>query len=304
MAYGAASAGQSPNTSTNTTADTNTSSTSGGNIVQVNLELQSFFEARKNKLPIINPQINAIHKVTERAVKNQTAKKSQFYDGNGRVVSEGTSYHIHYTSKITQHFMTGAEHNKLSKLIYPIRIRNSEFSYYNFLNKQSPLKLISKVTPPTEKQYKKKSFARYFAKQANDESQPSFEIHKNDFQTSPLYIYVTLTWHLTGLRDDVYDKNIREIESVSNTMPSIGNILTPFQFFRYEDNLSDEDRLRNKLANMMDLSNYNTTTQSNINVSSTEGLGDGSGDGGGLVSDSSSYTTDADGNIEDEEKMC
>ena len=87
-------------------------------------------------------------------------------------------------------------------------------------------------------------------------------------------------------------------------MPSIGNILTPFQFFRYEDNLSDEDRLRNKLANMMDLSNYNTTTQSNINVSSTEGLGDGSGDGGGLVSDSSSYTTDADGNIEDEEKMC
>ena len=59
---------------------------------------------------------------------------------------------------------------------------------------------------------------------------------------------------------------MREIRIASN---GINRILTPFQFYRFEENLSDADLLRRRLANMMDLSGYNTVTQSDINASSS-----------------------------------
>ena len=39
------------------------------NVQMVNLDLRRLFEARKNKLPLINPIVDAINQVTERAVK-------------------------------------------------------------------------------------------------------------------------------------------------------------------------------------------------------------------------------------------
>ena len=53
------------------------------NVQMVNLDLRRLFEARKNKLPLINPIVDAINQVTERAVKNQIAKAGEFYYENG-----------------------------------------------------------------------------------------------------------------------------------------------------------------------------------------------------------------------------
>ena len=309
-AYNAGSGGAPPTqqttgggtTYTQTTQQTETSdgAAGGSSYAQTNSQLNQLFEARKNKLPIVNPLVNAINQITERAIKNQIAKANEFYYENGKPVKAGTTYHIHYTTDLGEYFMSGGVHNSTSKLMFPLKYDVSQFTYYNTLNEQSPLKLSSQVVSPKEEDYKKGSYKRYFAKQANDKNQPTFEVSKQNFQSSPLYNYVSLRWYITGNKNYVYSQNTKQIRIASARIATIKKLLTPFQFYRFEENLSIADRL----ANMMDLSNYNTTTQSNINVSSTEGLGDGSGDGGGLVSDSSSYTTDADGNIEDEEKMC
>ena len=182
MAYSAGSGGPPPagitgqnNNQTNTTQYQNDNVEETTNVQNANSDLQMLFDARKNKLPLTNPVVNAIHKSTERAVKNLVTKANEFYDENSKMVKSGTPYHIHYTSQLTQHFMTGAEHSHLSKLIYPLKSDVTQFTYYNSLNKQKPLKLNSQTTIPTGDDYRKKSYKRYFAKQANDKNQPSKE---------------------------------------------------------------------------------------------------------------------------------
>ena len=272
------------------------------NVQMVNLDLRRLFEARKNKLPLINPIVDAINQVTERAVKNQIAKAGEFYYENGKPVKAGTTYHIHYTTDLGEYFMSGGEHNSTSKLMFPIKYDVSQFTYYNTLNEQLPLKLNSKTTIPTEKDYENGSYIRYFAKQANDENQPVFEVSKQDFQSSPLYNYVKLRWYISGNKNYVYSQNLRQIRIASATIANVKKLLTPFQFYRYEEDLSAVDLLRRRLANMMDLSNYNTVTQSDQNTSSdgTAGGYDGQisldGDGNYLENDSNNSAFDAEGN--------
>ena len=298
MAYSAGSGGPPPatttgqnsnqsNTSQNQSSNqsSNQSNTStGSDIIVVDLNLQRLFADRKNKLAITNPKVNAIQNATERSAKNQIAKKGEFYYSNRKMVKPGTSYHTHYTSQLTQHFMTGGEHNSGSELIYPLKRDISNFIYYNSLNKQSPLKLNNNVTIPTDDDYKNVSYQRYFAKQANDKNQPAFEISKDDFGSSALYEYIQIDWHITGTRNSVYSRNIKEINRASNTIPSIKKILSPFQFYRYVEDLSDVDELRRRLG-MMDLSDYNTTTQSSAFGTNT------GGGSAGTCSLGSQYTT-------------
>jgi len=291
MAYSAGSGGPPPSTTqstgqTNTQASNQSNTTSYQSSNQSNTStyqsegtmagstLQAFFATRKNKMPLINPKVNAIQRLSQRAVKNQIAKKNEFYDGNSKMVKEGTVYHIHQTRGITEHYMTGGEHNSLSKLIYPMSNDVSDFALYNSLNKQSPMKLKSTTTLPTENDYKKKRYTRYFAKQSNDKNEPAFEISKGNSGRSPLYNYTEIVWHITGDKDIVYSKNIKAIKNASFNIPSIKKILTPFQFYRFIENLSDADALRKKLG-MMDLSGYNTTTQSSAFGTNTGGGGAG-----------------------------
>ena len=306
-AYSAGSSGPPPTTTTQQssggssytqTTTTQQSSEGDSSYTLTNSKLQQLFEARKNKLPLINPVVDAINQITERAVKNQIAKANEFYYENGKPVKAGTTYHIHYTTDLGEYFMSGGVHNSTSKLMFPLKYDVSQFTYYNTLNEQSPLKLSSQVVSPKEEDYKKGSYRRYFAKQANDKNQPTFEVSKQDFQSSPLYNYVQLRWYVTGAKNYVYSQNIKQIRIASATIVTIKKLLTPFQFYRFEENLSVADRL----ANMMDLSNYNIVTQSDQNTSSdgTAGGYDGNinldGDGNYLGNDSNNSELDADGN--------
>ena len=306
-AYSAGSSGPPPTTTTQQssggssytqTTTTQQSSEGDSSYTLTNSKLQQLFEARKNKLPLINPVVDAINQITERAVKNQIAKANEFYYENGKPVKAGTTYHIHYTTDLGEYFMSGGVHNSTSKLMFPLKYDVSQFTYYNTLNEQSPLKLSSQVVSPKEEDYKKGSYKRYFAKQANDKNQPTFEVSKQDFQSSPLYNYVQLRWYVTGAKNYVYSQNIKQIRIASATIVTIKKLLTPFQFYRFEENLSVADRL----ANMMDLSNYNIVTQSDQNTSSdgTAGGYDGNinldGDGNYLGNDSNNSELDADGN--------
>ena len=307
-AYSAGSSGPPPTTTTTQqssggssytqTTTTQQASEGDSSYTLTNSKLQQLFEARKNKLPLINPVVNAINQITERTVKNQIAKANEFYYENGKPVKAGTTYHIHYTTDLGEYFMSGGVHNSTSKLMFPLKYDVSQFTYYNTLNEQSPLKLSSQVVSPKEEDYKKGSYKRYFAKQANDKNQPTFEVSKQDFQSSPLYNYVQLRWYIAGNKNYVYSQNLNQIRIASATIVTIKKLLTPFQFYRFEENLS----VANRLANMMDLSNYNTVTQSDQNTSSdgTAGGYDGNinldGDGNYLGNDSNNSELDADGN--------
>ena len=306
--------------------------------IQVNLKLQRLMSGETNKNK--NPIIRQIHSITERKVENLKAEKNQFRFRNGKVLDKGFPYHVHYTKNLGEFFMSEAVHNSNSQLLIPLNIDTSNFGYYNALNKQSPMKLNNKISTPTENDYKKGSYKRYFAKQSNDKNQSSFEVSKQDYKTSPLYNYVELKWYISGKRNYVYAQNMKEIRIASISIPNIERILSPFQWYRYDKdgNLSEADKIRRKLAgscslgpqyktkedciaaggfwlegmmsnHMMNLSNYNTVNQfdGDSRFDSTMSSLDGKlGDGSGLLDDDGNYSgnnqiSDEEGNLD---KLC
>ena len=89
-AYSAGSSGPPPTTTTQQssggssytqTTTTQQASEGDSSYTLTNSKLQQLFEARKNKLPLINPVIDAINQITERAVKNQIAKANELNKG-------------------------------------------------------------------------------------------------------------------------------------------------------------------------------------------------------------------------------
>jgi len=279
MAYGGSSGGgssggapASPTGQTGNQSNTTQYQSSAAEVAIQNATsaIKKISDAKKNKLAFVDPIINFIHETTSRVVENQTAKKSQFFYNGGKPVPRGTPYHIHYTVDLGEYFMLGNKHNSLTKLIYPTSSDVSTFTFYNSINEQSPLKLNSKVTIPTEDDYKKRSYKRYFAKQVNDTSQPCFEVGKEDDGESPLYRYIQIKWNISGNKDIVYSENLKELNRASRGMPGLERILSPFQFYRYEEDLGSAEDRRNALLAMLELmkanfanflANYSTTSQ-------------------------------------------
>ena len=212
-----------------------------------NLELKRLLESRRSGIEIIDETIIDIHERTDRAVKGQMANKFEFVYGDGKPVRSGTSYHIHYTRDLNEYFMTGFEHQIGTVLIYPIT-PITEFGIYNSINKQSPLTIKGSITYPTEKDYEKGSYERFFARRANDKKTPGFEVSKGNFQKSSLYIYTSLTWFLTGTADFVYDKNQEQIEMARESLPLIYKILNPQQYFIPNENLTPKELTEQRLG--------------------------------------------------------
>ena len=159
-------------------------------------------------------------------------------------------YHIHYTKDLGEHFMIGTGHdNILSKLIFPLDVEGiTQFGYYSSLNKQEPLTLKSTVTYPTEKDYKKGSYTRYFARKANEEKSSPFEVSNADSGTSPLYIYATVNWNLKGTKAQIFFRNNKQIALAMKTIPNIYRILSPYQFYKAEENLTPVELVKERLG--------------------------------------------------------
>ena len=214
---------------------------------QINLELKRLLESRRSGIEIVNETIIDIHERTDRAVKGQIANKFEFVYGDGKPVRSGTSYHIHYTRDLKEYFMTGFEHQIGTVLIYPIA-PITEFGIYNSINAQTPLTIAASITYPTDKDYENGSYERFFARRANDKRSTGFEVSKSNFQKSPLYIYTSVTWFLTGTSDFVYDKNQEQIEIAKETLPLIYKILNPHQFFIPNNNLTPKELTEQRLG--------------------------------------------------------
>ena len=237
-------------------------------------QLDELIVRRKGKVTSINPRIEGVNKRTVRTIKDEEnfiTKTGEFNFSNGKPVKAGIPYHIHYTSTLEEYYMTEYEHEpKKSKIIYPNDIKTN-FQYYNNLNKQEPLKIEGERIEPTDQDYLKGFFVRYFAKKANELQSPPFEVNKKNFNKSPLYVYVKLKWYLTGSEERIYIKNSNEILKASKTISNIGKILPKMQYYRYDRSLDPKELIKERLG----IRGTTTTTTETFEESNEDSNGSG-----------------------------
>ena len=88
---------------------------------------------------------------------------------------------------------------------------------------------------------------RYFAKKTNESSSP-FEVSADDFETSPLYDYVSLLWYIRGNKRRLFKYNRREILIASRVIPNIGKLLPDYQYYRSAKKLTTKEEIQNRLG--------------------------------------------------------
>ena len=250
-----------------------TTQDSTDNLQSVNLELKRFLDERKNKLPMVSPNISAIHEKTDRVEKNQVAKEKEFYSKRGKYIPKGTLYHIHFTTDLEVHYMTGGEHNERTQLIFRESIFDNDFDYYNTLNRQETINLSPTSKPPTDDDYRIGRMTRYFAKKANDTSSPVFEVSEDDFESSPLYNYVSMLWYIRGNKIRVTKLNQREIKVASIEIPNIEKLLPILQYYRSDSVVSAKQSILDRLgitSEQGEAQQETTTTTQTTTTSNTQ----------------------------------
>ena len=235
-----------------------------------NSELNRLLAKRHNKVAVVSSEILRIHENTERVVTNKVAKENEFITKSGKFIPNGTLYHIHYTKDLKQFYMTGKEHNPSTQIIYRKSLYNSDFDYYNSLNKQEVLIIENNIILPTEEDYVNRSFIRYFAKKANDLRSTPFEISADDFQFSSMYVYVSLNWYIKGDKDLILKLNNRQKEIASETIPNIGKLLPDYQYFRVDEKSSPKEAVMDRLGTTTRQSEQSTTQQSQTQQTTTQ----------------------------------
>ena len=214
----------------------------------MNPQLQKILEDRKNKLSVVSPGTADIHRRTVRAEKNLVAGEKEFITKRGKYIDKGTLYHIHFTNDNKSYYMTGGEHNQNTKLIFRTSVFDSDTDYYNILNRQDNLKIESKVTIPTDDDYLNGMVKRYFAKKTNESSSPTFEVSADDFESSPLYDYVSIDWNIKGDREEVLKKNRFNVAVASKKIPNVGKLLPDYQYYRADEVLSTKEEIQKRLG--------------------------------------------------------
>jgi len=249
-------------------------------------QLDKLIAERKGKGPRVNPQIKAINERTVRVLRdteNFNSKEGEFRYEDGKPVKVGVPYHIHYTSDMSEVYMTEHEHvAEISRIIYPNGIK-TDFQYYNTLNKQESLKIEGQQSIPNDKAYQRGFYFRYFARQANDDGSPPFEIHVSDYEKSSLYVYARVKFYISGDENNVAVKNRAQLLSASTKVPGLSKAVYPLQHYRYDRNLSPNDTIKERLGIYESTAVVSTRTTTDITQES------------GTTSDASSTSTGGSG---------
>jgi len=227
--------------------------------------LNKLINQRKGKSDYNNQTIIDINRRTVRAVTGKITKTGEFIYTDRKPVKPGIPYHIHYTKNLEEHYMTGVSHNQKSKLIFPLK--PSTFSTYNVLNKQSPMSLNPVNLQLTDKDYTNGVVSRFFARKANEVMSAPFEILSSQFGKSPLYIYTSFSWVISGNRDRVRKLNTYTIYKAKQDIPNIGRLLSPLQFYRGSETLITQEEILNKLGVVK--TTQQTTTESTTTATTT-----------------------------------
>ena len=179
--------------------------------------------------------IDLITKNSFQVIKSAgVTKKDEFIDVNKNKISQGIPYHIHRTRDKQEFYMTSAQHETNSILIFKEKGGLSDFyRYKSLIDKKSEIYLQETPTIPTETDYENGFITLYFARQANDINAKIFEISEDDFKLqTPFYEKFTLQLKITGNEDDVISFNEVEIETIDVFLPGLSLIVSSLKHYR------------------------------------------------------------------------
>ena len=157
----------------------------------------------------------------ERTINNAGEIKSngEFAYLDGGDVPVGTPYHIHYSSiGKMEIYMTGKKHNEVSQVITRLKGNTNFGKYVNLITPSSGMTYLPTVSfkfEVTKKNRKLQMSYRYFAKLANVNVTPEFEISQTDYEKgASLYQKAKVKWSLDLSKDMMINKNIDEIDRI------------------------------------------------------------------------------------------
>ena len=181
---------------------------------------------KKIQIPKLNNSIVTLDRYLsedkhERTINNAGEVKSNgaFAYLDGGDVPVGTPYHIHYSSiGKTEIYMTGKKHNEISQVITRLKGNTNFGKYINLIAPSSGMTYLPTVPfkfEVTKKNRKLQMSYRYFAKLANANVTPEFEISQTDHgKDAPLYQKTQVKWSLDLSKDIMINKNIDEIDRI------------------------------------------------------------------------------------------
>jgi len=163
-------------------------------------------------------------------------QKGLYTEGREWMLEDGTEYVGDYHKYITGEVFTKSAfiRNVSQKLIPFIDLTNKEFREkfeYDNLAIEIPLDFVSAVYGvdlPTQKDYDKGFFVRYFVKRHFD--QIITEVGRDNFNKlqDEHYVKLELAWKL---RDDAIQVNERQVRTAENTIEGISNYITNYSEF-------------------------------------------------------------------------
>ena len=193
--------------------------------------------------------IDIITNNTQKAIKSAgVTKKLEFIDEFDNPVPEGISYHIHITDDKSYWYMTSAEHETNSIVIFRVDGNDSDYvKYRKLVGNKNQKYLNENRTTPTLRDYENGFFTMYFARQANDINAKIFEISREDLDVrTPFYIKISITLQITGEKNSVEKFNKDRIFTKNVFLPGLSDIVSPLQYFKPNKNTKEsvQDRLR------------------------------------------------------------
>jgi len=179
--------------------------------------------------------IDIITKNSFQVIKSAgVTKRNEFVDINDTKIPEGIPYHIHRTRDKQEFYMTSAQHETNSILIFKEKGGITDFyRYKSLIDKKSEIYLQETPTIPTETDYERGFINLYFARQANDINSKIFEITSDDYvRKTPFYEKITLNLKITGNIQNVYSENTSEIKSSSIYFPKLSLVVSPLKHYK------------------------------------------------------------------------
>ena len=197
-------------------------------------------------------------------------KKLEFVDENDNFIPEGVPFHIHITNDKKYYYMTSAQHESTSIIIFRVDGKTPDFVKYKTLRgSQSEEYLQENRTTPLLSDYDIGSIELYFARQANDSGAKIFEISRDDFlKDTPFYTKTSIILEITGDKQTAEQDNQKRIFSANRILPGISEIVSPLQFYKPRKNTKESVQSR--------LKSYQQAI-----VGTTSGGSSGGGSGGG-----------------------
>ena len=182
--------------------------------------------------------INNIKSNSERVIQGLSTKKGEFrYKLTDGLVREGMIYSIYFTEDKREVYMTGLFTTTNSKIIEKQGKKSIINTYYD-LNQTRKLPYPqTQIKNPDDDEYKIGFVTRYFARLANDETKPYFEISVDDYETpNRLFIYDETIWYISGEKEEIRRRNQDIIDSLPK---GISRNLFALQLWRPSPDSSD-----------------------------------------------------------------